>query len=231
MNRKEHDLSSSSPDTPRLLVEALQFARSGPYSFALEHRGCAGLNGVSGVGKTRLLRALADIDPSQGRVALNGRPREQFAAPQWRCLVAMIPAESRWWLPAVEDHLPPGYDQQRADDLVHSCGFESDILRWDVTRLSTGEKQRLSLVRALIRDPQVLLLDEVGSGLDKDNGALLETLVRNYLNGSGGAALWVSHNPEQLERVATQTMTMHSDHLTFSEHGQLETFEGGRAEE
>lgn len=211
-------------------MEELQFARSGPYSFALEQRACLGLNGVSGVGKTRLLRALADIDPSQGRVALNGRPREQFEAPQWRCLVAMIPAESRWWHPAVEDHLAPGYDRQRADDLVRSCGFDSDILRWDVTRLSTGEKQRLSLIRALIRDPQVLLLDEVGSGLDKDNGALLEALVKNYLNTIGGAALWVSHSPEQLERVATQVMTMHPDRLTLSGSAELETLEGSKAE-
>ena len=168
------------------------------------------------MGKTRLLRALADIDRSEGRVTLNGREREQYAPPEWRRLVSMIPAESRWWHRVVGDHLAPVYGQKRAEDLVLACGFEPDILGWDVMRLSTGEKQRLSLVRALIRAPQVLLLDEVGSGLDQDNALLIETLVKKYLDGSGAATLWVSHNQEQLERVAEHTMTMHPDRLQIS---------------
>ena len=214
-------MSLSYPDGPLLQAESLRFSSSGPYSLSLAPRCCAGLDGISGVGKTRLLRALADIDPSKGRVTLNGREREQYTPPQWRRLVAMIPAESRWWHPFVSDHLAPDYKRERAEDLVRACGFESDILGWDVTRLSTGEKQRLSLVRALLRGPQVLLLDEVGSGLDQDNALLLETVVRKYLDGSGGAALWVSHNPEHLERVATIFITMHQDRLQIRKENDL----------
>ncbi len=210
---KGHALSSSSPEIPRLLVEALHFARSGPYSFLLNQGICAGLQGASGVGKTRLLRVLADIDPSTGRVALNGKDREVYKPPEWRRLLAMIPAESRWWHPLVGDHLPLNYDRKRAEKLLGSCGFEPDVLRWDVGRLSTGEKQRLSLVRALIRDPQVLLLDEVGSGLDRDNTVLLEALVREYLESNRAAAIWVSHNQELLEHVATLTLIMLPDGL------------------
>ena len=171
------------------------------------------MKGVSGVGKTRLLRVLADIDPSSGRVALNGKEREMYKPHEWRRLVAMIPAESRWWHPQVGDHLPPGSDRQRTDELLRSCGFEPDVLGWDVSRLSTGEKQRLSLVRALIRDPDVLLLDEVGSGLDRDNTVLLQALVQDYQEGTGAAVIWVSHNQELLERVAALTMTMLPDSL------------------
>ena len=197
-------------------MESLRFDRSGPYSFSLKHGICAGLKGVSGVGKTRLLRVLADIDPSSGRVALNGKDREDYKPHEWRRLVAMIPAESRWWHPQVGDHLPPGSDRPRTDQLLRSCGFEPDVLGWDVSRLSTGEKQRLSLVRALIRDPDVLLLDEVGSGLDRDNTVLLQALVQEYLEGNGGAAIWVSHNQDLLERVATLTMTMLPDSLNVT---------------
>lgn len=209
-------MSSSSPEAPRLHVETLRFDRSGPYSFSLKQGICAGLKGVSGVGKTRLLRVLADIDPSSGRVALNGKDRHDYKPHEWRRLVAMIPAESRWWHPLVGDHLPLGKDRRRADDLLRSCGFEPDVLGWDVSRLSTGEKQRLSLVRALIRDPQVVLLDEVGSGLDTDNATLLEALVQGYLEDNRAAAIWVSHNPELLERVATLTLTMLPDSLSVS---------------
>ncbi|MBT8345314.1 MAG: ABC transporter ATP-binding protein [Desulfofustis sp.] len=213
---KGHALSSSSHEAPRLTVESLRFDRGGPYSFSLNHGICAGLKGVSGVGKTRLLRALADIDPSTGSVVLNGRGREDYKPHEWRRLVAMIPAESRWWHPLVGDHLPLDHDPRRADELLRSCGFEPDVLRWDVTRLSTGEKQRLSLVRALIRDPQVLLLDEVGSGLDRDNTELLEALVQEYLEGNKAAAIWVSHNQDLLERVATLTLTMLADGLRLT---------------
>ena len=129
--------------------------------------------------------------------------------------MALVPAESRWWHPTVAEHLPVDHDQQQAVELLQGCGFEPDILGWDVSRLSTGEKQRLSLVRALIRTPQILPLDEAGSGLDRDNGELLEGLVSNFLGGKGAAAIWVSHDPEQLERVATLTMTMFKDRLSF----------------
>ncbi|MGI9536130.1 MAG: ABC transporter ATP-binding protein [Desulfocapsaceae bacterium] len=195
----------------------MQFSSNGPFSLSLAPGCCAGLDGISGVGKTRLLRALADIDRSEGTVTLNGRERQHYTPPEWRRLVSMIPAESRWWQRVVSDHLPPEYRQEEAEDLVRACGFEPDILGWDVTRLSTGEKQRLSLVRALIRAPRVLLLDEVGSGLDQDNALLLETLVKSYLDDTGAAALWVSHNSEQLGRVATLTMTMRADGLQVNE--------------
>ena len=208
-------MSSSSPDSPGLLVQSLRFADSGPYSFALGPGSCTGLDGVSGVGKTRVLRALADIDQSTGRVVLNGKDREHYTPPQWRRLVALVPAESRWWHPTVAEHLPGDHDQRQAVELLQGCGFEPDILGWDVSRLSTGEKQRLSLVRALIRTPQILLLDEAGSGLDRDNGELLEGLVSNFLADRGAAAIWVSHDPRQLERVATLTMTMFKDRLSF----------------
>jgi ABC-type iron transport system FetAB ATPase subunit len=197
-------------------VESLRFDRSGPYSFSLKQGTCTGLKGVSGVGKTRLLRVLADIDPSSGRVALNGIDREDYKPPEWRRLVAMIPAESRWWHSLVGDHLPLDHDRQRAEKLLHSCGFESDVLGWDVARLSTGEKQRLSLIRTVIREPQVLLLDEVGSGLDRDNTELLEALVQEYLEGCKASAIWVSHNQELLERVATLTLTMLPDGLNLT---------------
>lgn len=191
----------------------LSFSARGPYRFSLRGGCCAGLSGVSGVGKTLLLRALADIDLSEGRVMLNGRARNQYQPHEWRRLVALVPAESRWWHPRVADHFPAEGEGGPSAGLVQACGFDVDVLSWQVTRLSTGEKQRLSLVRALVREPAVLLLDEAGSGLDPDNGLLFEKVVSTYLADHNGAAIWVSHNREQLARVATMTMTMRPGEL------------------
>ncbi len=191
----------------------LSFSARGPYSFSLRAGVCAGLSGASGVGKTLLLRALADIDLSQGRVVLNGRARNQYQPHEWRRLVALVPAESRWWHPRVADHFPSAGEDAPVINLVQACGFDVDVLSWQVNRLSTGEKQRLSLARALVRKPAVLLLDEAGSGLDPDNEKLIETVVRTYLEEHNGAAIWVSHDQEQLARVATMAMTMRSGEL------------------
>jgi putative ABC transport system ATP-binding protein len=191
----------------------LSFSDRGPYSFSLDGGCCAGLSGASGAGKTLLLRALADIDLSHGGVALNGRPRNNYQPHEWRRLVALVPAESRWWHPLVADHLTSAGEGGAIQDLVRACGFDVDILTWQVNRLSTGEKQRLSLVRALVREPAVLLLDEAGSGLDPDNELLIEKVVGTYLADHNSAAIWVSHSQEQLARVASMTMTLGAGEL------------------
>ena len=210
---REPNLSLLSPDAPLFAADRLSFSARGPYCLSLRGGCCAGLSGASGVGKTLLLRALADIDPSEGRVVLNGKPRNHYPPQEWRRLVALVPAESRWWHPRVADHFPAEGAGGLAVELIRACGFEADILPWQVSRLSTGEKQRLSLVRALVREPLVLLLDEAGSGLDPDNGLLFEKVVSSYLADHNGAAIWVSHNHEQLARVATMSMTMRSGEL------------------
>jgi ABC-type iron transport system FetAB ATPase subunit len=106
--------------------------------------------------------------------------------------------------------------------LVESCGFEADVLQWQVSRLSTGEKQRLALVRALIRKPAVLLLDETGSGLDQKNSLLLEQRIRLYQSEHQAPILWVSHAREQVERVGDRSMALFKDHAEFSTSGQQE---------
>lgn len=74
---------------------------------------------------------------------------------------------------------------------------------WEVSRLSSGERQRLSLARLLAGYPKVLLLDEPTANLDKANTNRVEELILTYLREQGASALWVSHDPEQRHRMAT----------------------------
>jgi len=176
--------------------------------------------GASGVGKTLLLRALADLDRHRGTILLDGRACSTYPGPEWRSLVALIPAESRWWYPKVGQHLPAGFPVSEAARLLLSCGFEEDVLHWQVSRLSTGEKQRLAVVRALIRKPHVLLLDETGSGLDLENGMLVEKVIENYRMANDAPVIWVSHDKEQLARVSRQLITVQQDRLDISIPGR-----------
>ncbi|MEJ2572132.1 MAG: ATP-binding cassette domain-containing protein [Gammaproteobacteria bacterium] len=169
----------------------------GPVDFALAAGECVCLSGASGTGKTLLLRALADMEPHSGRVTLDGVACEDFAPMQWRCNVAMLAAESGWWHDRVGEHFP------RVDEsLLAELGFERKVMTAEVRRLSTGERQRLALLRVLMGKARVLLLDEPTAGLDPSNVRCVESLVADYRETRDVGVVWVSHDPQQVERVA-----------------------------
>ena len=62
---------------------------------------CLTISGVSGSGKTRLLRAIADLDPHEGEIRLEGKAQQDFLPTQWRKRVAYLHTESHWWGPLV----------------------------------------------------------------------------------------------------------------------------------
>ncbi len=198
-----------------LRIDNLSFHRQGPYSFSVDGGQCCGLSGPSGSGKTLLLRSLADLDPHGGRVVLGNILCEEVQAPQWRKLVGMLPAESCWWFDSVEDHFSG--ERGQIDKMLIDLGFEADVMSWQVRRLSTGEKQRLSIVRLLTNHPQALLLDEPTANLDSNNIDRVESMLLKYCKENVIPLLWVSHNQDQLDRVADNHLLMHSDRLIFKE--------------
>jgi len=154
-----------------------------------------GISGPSGAGKTLLLRALADLDPHQGRMWLDGIAAEAMPVDRWRRQVALLPAESAWWHDTVGRHF-----HQQASPWLSDLGFGPEVMSWQVSRLSSGERQRLSLLRLLILHPKVLLLDEPTANLDADNTALVEALLGRYHEDRQPIIIWVSHDTKQLQR-------------------------------
>ena len=192
-------------------VEALTRPGLTPTSFTLDAGTCATIRGKSGSGKSLLLRALADLDPCDGVVRLNGIDRATVPAPDWRKRVAFVPAESGWWAATVGEHMA---DPVAAGQTAQRLSLSGDAMDWPISRLSTGEKQRLSLVRALQGAPPVLLLDEPTSGLDPDAREKTEALIRDAC-ADGAAVIVVSHDPDQAARLgATMQFRMESGVLT-----------------
>jgi ABC-type iron transport system FetAB ATPase subunit len=187
-----------------------------PVTLTLEAGQCIAVMGPSGSGKSLLLRAISDLDPSEGEVTLDGQSRNAMSGPAWRQKVMYVPAESGWWAEHVGDHMP---DPNRAAAMAHRLGLTSDPMDWPVIRLSTGEKQRLALVRALCLSPRVLLLDEPTAALDMEGTAAVEGLIRERME-AGVAVLLVTHDKAQAKRLAKRTLTIRKGVLSDPEASQ-----------
>ena len=144
-----------------------------------------------------MLRAIADLDPHQGRVYLDDAEQASVPAHQWRRWVGLLPADSHWWFDTVEPHFPMVNARW-----LNQLGFENDVLQWDIARLSSGERQRLALLRLLCHAPKALLLDEASANLDDTNTRRVETLIGEYATEHEAPVLWISHDSEQINRIA-----------------------------
>lgn len=185
---------------PRLRLLGLRSPLAGPFDLTLPAGGCIAIAGPSGSGKSLLLRMIADLDPNQGEAFLDGRERRGFTAPAWRRRVVYSAAEPGWWHDTIAPHFPPGAVRDRARILMPRLGLDVALLDRQVVRLSTGERQRLALIRALALDPPVLLLDEPTGPLDQDSMARVEAVLHERL-AAGTAILLVTHSPDQAARL------------------------------
>ncbi|WP_297796240.1 ATP-binding cassette domain-containing protein [uncultured Marinobacter sp.] len=167
------------------------------------------LSGRSGSGKSRLLRAVADLDAHGGSVWLGNTEQSAVPGHQWRRQVVMVPAESQWWAECVGDHFPVvnSVDGHRSLP-VADLGLDEAVMGWSVSRLSSGEKQRLALLRAMAMNPSALLLDEPTANLDADSVALTEHWLKQEINQRQLSVLWVAHDREQIQRVASRHFTI-----------------------
>lgn len=170
------------------------------------------LSGPSGCGKSRLLRAIADLEPHGGRVTLGDIHQSNLPAHRWRGKVMLVPAESAWWHDTVGEHFP-----RTVESTLEQIGLDPGASKWPVSRLSSGEKQRLALVRALSYKPSALLLDEPTANLDRDSTAKVEAWLCDRIHAHNLPTIWVAHHEDQIARVADRHI-----HITGASIEKLE---------
>ncbi len=190
-----------------LEVEGLRFRGLGPLSLSISAGQCVALMGASGVGKTLLLRALSDLDPHEGVVRLDGVDGNEIPAHVWRSRLGMLPAESAWWADDLGAHFSTQVD-------LAPLGFGPDAFAREVSRFSTGERQRLALARLLASEPRALLLDEPTASLDPENAERVEAILEAYRVRHDAPVLWVSHDVAQARRVASSVLELTPEGLT-----------------
>jgi len=159
--------------------------------------------GANGTGKTTLLRILVGLTkPSAGTVSVNGLDIVRDAQ-EVRRLVGFVAHQPYLYdeLTAIENLSFFGkmYSvidaEERARILLRRVGLEKKA-RERVTTLSRGQVQRLSLARALLHTPQLLLLDEPDTGLDQEGHELIEAVLAEHI-AQGGTALFTTHSAER----------------------------------
>jgi phosphate-transporting ATPase len=175
-----------------------------PVSLEVAKGECVAVQGPSGSGKTVLLRALADLDPAEGLIFLDGTERNSISGPEWRKKVRYAAAEPGWWGETPREHFAGG---EGLEIRVTALGLKGEQLDQSLARLSTGERQRMALVRAVFDEPSVLLLDEPTGALDAKATAQAEKLIKQHLK-AGHAVILVSHDPKQVKRLADRKLTI-----------------------
>jgi putative ABC transport system ATP-binding protein len=176
--------------------------------------------GPSGAGKSSLLRLLNRLDePTGGTVCLNGQDYRELAPRELRRRVGMVMQMAYLFTGTVAANVAFGPRQcgerlrpeQIASllDRVGLCGCQER----DVSNLSGGEAQRVSLARTLANAPEALLLDEPTSALDDVSARGIEDLVLSIVRERRMTCVIVTHNTVQAHRIADRTMILEAGKL------------------
>lgn len=166
-----------------------------------------GLLGPNGAGKTTLLRVLATLVlPTEGRAEVAGTDVVRDGGTVRRA-IGLAPGQERgfyWRLSGLENleffagllGMSPAAARRRAGAAIDTVDLLSHAHEV-VERYSAGMRQRLGLARALLGDPQVLLLDEPTRSLDPDAAARAHGLIRRLASESGTTVVLATHHPAE----------------------------------
>lgn len=172
---------------------------------------CLALVGGNGSGKTTLLRLLHGlIAPSRGQILGLSQKRTAMVFQSSRLL--RLSAHNNLWLAAMLAGMGPSTAQHCARQWLQRMALD-DRADQRATTLSGGQQQRLAFARAMVKDPQVLLLDEPTASLDAEQSAALEERIQEFLSTPHPSSLrrtviFASHDADQVSRLATRTLRL-----------------------
>ncbi|HGL4142334.1 TPA: iron ABC transporter ATP-binding protein FetA [Citrobacter koseri] len=167
------------------------------------------ITGPSGCGKSTLLKIVASlISPDTGDILFEGEEIATLKPDTYRQQVSYCAQTPVLFGDTVYDNLIfPWQIRNKTPEpkafLADLAQFElpETILQKNITALSGGEKQRISLIRNLQFLPQVLLLDEITSALDERNKENVNDIIHRYVRDKNIAVLWVTHDKDEINHA------------------------------
>jgi len=232
-------LTQITPLTPALIVQDLSKVFDNRtvvdrLSFAIAPGEIVGLVGLNGAGKTTTINMILGLlQPTSGSVAIAGvnlaDAREQaIAQTNFSAVYAPLPGN----LTVTQNLRIFGmiYDFPDLDRRIVDMVRMFDLARYRNTRcglLSSGEQTRVSLAKALLNKPKLLLLDEPTASIDPSTADIIRTHIRDYAQQERGAVLWTSHNMYEVAAVCHRMMLLSRGRILIegdpktlpSEHG------------
>ncbi len=189
-------------------------------SFDVRASDLMGIVGASGSGKSSLLRLLNRLDePTSGTVYLEGQDYRQLPPRELRRRVGLVTQRAFLFPGNVASNLRFGPAQQgktladaEIERLLERVGLTGFAAR-EVSVLSGGEQQRVSLARALANRPEVLLLDEPTSALDEESKLGIEELIGTLVRTHGLTCVMVTHDREQARRMCNRVLMLEAGGL------------------
>ena len=184
-------------------------------NFKINQNEIVGLLGPNGCGKTTTIgMILGLLKPSSGQVLINGTNIEKNKISLLHKMNFISPYIELPKKLTVKQNLVVYGKLYNVDDLENRINFLSDKLRLSdlldkiTGELSSGQKNRVSLAKALINNPAVLLLDEPTASLDPETGDFVRTFLENYKKENKISVLLASHNMDEVKRLCDYVLMM-----------------------
>jgi len=185
-------------------------------SFTVQKKEIIALLGPSGSGKSSLLKSINMLNtPSCGQIKYHNNDIQEISPMALRKKIGYVLQKPTLFGNDVMENLKyPCELHQKVFDInlvefyLKKVNLKPDILEKKPNELSGGEQQRISLVRTLLLEPEMILLDEVTSALDEDNTLLIEELIKYENENNELTVIFISHNNEQAKRLAQKVIYM-----------------------
>lgn len=190
------------------------------------------LVGPSGAGKSTLLKLCNGLlSPSSGEIFVMDQSIMSYQPVELRRLVGIALQSAPMIDGTVFKNLSLPLElkgeqltEEQANHLVKDVGLELGFLQRNVKDLSGGQRQKVSIARTLVNRPQILLLDEITSALDRISQKDIEELIVKINKKYGTTIIWITHNLQQAIDVGTYTwVMMEGEVVEMGESGLLKS--------
>lgn len=187
------------------------------------------LVGPSGAGKTSVFKLCNGLmSPTRGDIYFNDKLIESYEPVELRRRIGLALQDATMISGTVRENLAlpltlqeKNLSDETAERYMHLVGLEPGLLTRDARRLSGGQRQKLSIARTLINQPEVLLLDEITSSLDRMSRQDIEQLILKINQNYGTTIIWITHSISQARTIGDYTWVMIDGRVVESGTSQL----------
>ena len=192
-------------------------------NFQIKKGQIVGLLGPNGSGKTTTIAMILGLlKPTSGQVIINGKNIEKeriYLLSQMNFISPYVELPKKLTVKENLEVYARLYGVKKINDKIETLSNQlrlNNFLNTKTGELSSGQKNRISLAKALINDPEILLLDEPTASLDPETGDFIRSFIENYCSNKKVSILLASHNMNEVERLCNEIMMMKNGNIVDS---------------